>query len=246
LLQAAAALALLACDSAPANVPTAQPEPENLPIVQLPSTIVPTAEPEAVRLPTVQPPTAIGPAESPPASAPTAALSAPTGPTALSQSVRIPLIQQPNVAPTALPQVVRIPLIQQPDRGVAPPPPAGDPKCASGGRAAYGKGSPDVEAKLQQALAAAHISASARTGTQGQTDGCGVFHAAALDVGLVVQAQSLSDQSALAALVTQIDGIVRQVHDQTKAAPNLGKLQISFTANGATCAWDAGSNACRF
>src|SRR6185503_2361064 len=105
-------------------------------------TIVPTAEPEAVRLPTVQPPTAIAPAESPPASAPTAVLSAPTGPTALSQSVRIPLVQQPNVAPTALPQVVRIPLIQQPDRGVAQPPPAADPKCASGGRAAYGKRSP--------------------------------------------------------------------------------------------------------
>src|SRR5689334_3642046 len=145
LLQATAALALMACDSAPASVPTAQPEPENLPIVQLPSTSAPTAEPEAVRLPTVQPP---------PASAPTAALSATIGPTALSQSVRIPLIQQPNAAPTALPQVVRIPLIQQPDRGAAQPPVASDPKCANGGRAAYGKGSPDVEAKLQQALAA--------------------------------------------------------------------------------------------
>jgi hypothetical protein len=159
--------------------------------------------------------------------------------------VRIPLVQQPNGAATALPAVVRIPLVQQPSRGATQPPPTPDPKCASGARQAYGSGSPDVEARIQQALAAANITARVRTGTFGETDGCGVFHAASLDVGLVVQARDLADQAALAALATQIDGIVRQVHEQTRVAPNLGKLQISFTASGATCAWDAGSRVCK-
>jgi hypothetical protein len=117
--------------------------------------------------------------------------------------------------------------------------------CAAPWRQAYGDGEPDVESRIQQALATHAISAAVRSSTFGEIDGCGIYHAAALDVEVSARVSSLADQGTLQALATRIDETVRQIHEQTGAAPSLGRRQITFEADGATCRWDAARGACQ-
>jgi hypothetical protein len=118
-------------------------------------------------------------------------------------------------------------------------------ECGQPWQQTYGPGSPAFERQVAQVLATAGITATVRTSTFGETEGCGEFHIAALDVLVTAQARDLADQNALGVLAARIDTAVRQIHEQARVAPNLGNFAIVFESGGATCRWDAGSKVCR-
>jgi hypothetical protein len=140
-------------------------------------------------------------------------------------------ISPPTEAPTLLP--------------TATPEPTTVASCAGQWTQAYGAGSPDIEARIQQTLAAEQIDASVRSSTYGENDGCGAFHAASLDIEVTAQAKTITEHGQLEALVREIDAVVQQVHEQIKVAPNIGRRQIIFEANGTTCRWDAEQRVCQ-
>jgi hypothetical protein len=125
------------------------------------------------------------------------------------------------------------------------PEPGANPSCAGPWQQAYRDGSPDAEAQIRRALATEAISATVRSSTYGETDGCGVFHAAALDIEVTVQVENLADRGALGAQATRISAIVRQIYERTRFAPNLGRRQVIFVSSGATCRWDPDRGACQ-
>jgi hypothetical protein len=129
----------------------------------------------------------------------------------------------------------------------APPllPTATKPPCEASWMEDQRNGSPDLEAQIQQALAAEKISASVHSYTYGETDGCGIFHAASLEIEVTAQVKSISERAELEARATQIAAIVQRLHDQARVEPHLGRHQIIFVANNATCRWETEQRACQ-
>ena len=129
----------------------------------------------------------------------------------------------------------------------APPllPTATKPPCDASWMEAERNGSPELEAQIQQALAAEKISASVHSYTYGETDGCGIFHAASLEIEITAQVKSISERAEMEALATQIAAIAQRIHGQTRVEPHLGRHQIIFVANNATCRWEAEQRACQ-
>jgi hypothetical protein len=84
-----------------------------------------------------------------------------------------------------------------------------------------------------------------RSSSYGETDGCGAYHAASLDLEVTVQTSSIAEPDQLEALAIRIDQIVQQIYQQAKAAPNLGRRQVVFVASNGTCRWDAEQRACQ-
>jgi hypothetical protein len=151
-----------------------------------------------------------------------------------------PIAAQP--ATPVVPTQTAIPPTEAPTRLPTATP---EPTCVTSWMEANRNGSPAVEAQIQQLLAAEKISASIHSSIYGETDGCGIFHAASLDIEVTAQVKNITEHNKLEALATRIDAVIQQVHAQTKVAPNLGRRQIIFVANDATCRWDAEQRACQ-
>jgi hypothetical protein len=134
---------------------------------------------------------------------------------------------------------------------VAPPtaqPPTTAPPtmgCESAGYSwAYGDRLPDVEAAIGSALKAVNISGDITANTFGETGGCSGYHPMQLDVKTRVLVEKVDDATALKSKADQIAGAIRQAYDQTKPAPNLGKIEITFVAGSAECLWDLENSRC--
>jgi hypothetical protein len=156
-----------------------------------------------------------------------------------------PIAAQPTTLQPATPVVptqTAIPPTEAPTRLPTATP---EPTCVNAWMEAYRDGSPSVEAQIQQSLAAEKISANVHSSLYGETDGCGTFHAASLDIEVTAQVKRISERAELEALATRIDAVIQQAHAQTKIAPNLGRHQIIFVANDTTCRWDAEQRACQ-
>jgi hypothetical protein len=118
--------------------------------------------------------------------------------------------------------------------------------CASAGYTwAYGDRLPAVEDAIKGALAASNISGDIMARTFGETGGCNGYSPIQLDVTIAVAVKGTADRAALSPLGQHIHDAVRQVFDQTKPAPNLGKIEITFASNGVECRWDLANNRCQ-
>jgi hypothetical protein len=137
-------------------------------------------------------------------------------------------------------------------RSVAVAPPTAEPPtaaptigCESAGyNWAYGDRLPDVEAAIGSVLKAVNITGDVTANTFGETGGCSGYHAMQLDVKIKVPIENVGDSAALKPIADQISGAIRQVYDQSKPAPNLGRIEIRFAAGGAECLWDLENNRC--
>lgn len=92
-------------------------------------------------------------------------------------------------------------------------------------------------------MAAAGLEGDAQAGTFGENDGCGGYHAMSVDYVFTVQVENLEAGDDLARKAARILDIARRFVAESPA-PNLGKLQLTFQAEGGRqCGWYYASGA---
>ena len=131
--------------------------------------------------------------------------------------------------------------------GVVPttptPSPASPPTPCNGPYTwAYGTVPPEFIGQLQEAMRAAGLAGSAQASTFGENDGCGGYHAMAVDYVFTVQVESLGSGTELASVGERVLEIATRFVNASPA-PNLGHLRLVFRSGDQECQWGYGAGA---